>query len=152
MLNQGSLHSSSSTLMLMSSALCTNPLLGGSLWHHRDLRSVLSFHCFLLQACPWKWHVIGELWKERRQQTWPLYLNLGSISEDIPFPWRAWGLVGKCCWPIVLTSGQVVGQLLRPGLAWTCPVLGNREIFKVCHGVSQPSLLTTLYYLIFYQF
>ena len=36
------------------------------------------------------------------------------------------GRSGNCCWPIVLASGQVVGQLLRPRRAWNCPVLGNR--------------------------
>ena len=53
-----------------------------------------------------------------------LYLNLGSVSRNIPEPLLGSGgletVVGEV-WKLLLTSvlalGQVVGQLLRPGLA-----------------------------------
>ena len=39
-----------------------------------------------------------------------------------------WRRSGTCCGPIVLASGQVAGQLLRPGLTWNCSVLRNRDL------------------------
>ena len=49
----------------------------------------------------------------------------------------------KSCWPIVLASSQVGGQLVRPELAWNLPVLGNifrpsllNCQFEACHEVS----------------
>ena len=54
---------------------------------------------------------------------------------------------GSCCWPMVLVSGQVVGQILKTSfllfssnwLAWAClllrPTLLNFQ-FEACHGVS----------------
>ena len=80
-----------------------------------------------------------------------LYVNLLGPSLWTFHYWgvRAGNLLevgsGNCCWPIVLASGQVAGQLLRPGLAWTCPVLGNGDLglilcqFEACQEVTKSS-------------
>ena len=51
--------------------------------------------------------------------------GIETVTEEVTE--EVWKLLGS----IVLASGQVAGQLLRPGLAWICPVLGNRDLVLV---------------------
>ena len=54
---------------------------------------------------------------------WPL-LMLGPSLQTFHYQGMGAGNLlgrsGNCCWPIVLASGQVAGQLLKPGVAWSC--------------------------------
>jgi len=94
--------------------------------------------------------VAGEVWKLLLGRSGNCcWGGLEIVAGEV---WKLLlGRSGNCCWggletvadPLSLLQARWVWQLLRPGLAWDCLVLGNRFRpsllncqFETCHGIS----------------